>query len=109
MTNRKVMQMALDALELRCGSYAEERSKNGAITALREALAQPDYFAPPTPEVPVGWKLVPIEPTPIMMQSGTYAERYSGVRDIYKAMLATAPRIAEGVRFEGTVLQQTGG
>lgn len=40
MTNREVMQMALEALETRCGTYADERGLDGAITALRAALAE---------------------------------------------------------------------
>ena len=34
------MQLALDALELRCGTHAEERNPDGAIAALRAALAE---------------------------------------------------------------------
>ena len=41
MTNlEQAARMALDALEVRCGTHAEERSPNGAITALRQALEQ---------------------------------------------------------------------
>ena len=40
--SKEVMRLALEALEIRCGTNAEERGPSGAITALREALA--DHF-----------------------------------------------------------------
>lgn len=36
------LKLALEALEIRCGTNAEERGPYGAITAIREALAQPE-------------------------------------------------------------------
>ena len=37
--SKEAMRLALEALEIRCGTNAEERGPSGAITALREALA----------------------------------------------------------------------
>ena len=48
----------------------------------------------PTP-IPEGWQLVPKEPTENMIKLVAYAERYSGVYGIYKAMLAAAPKPEE--------------
>ncbi len=42
------MQQALEALEMRCGTNAEERGPDGIITALRQALAEPE-------QEPVAW------------------------------------------------------
>ena len=42
MTKDEVLRLALEALEIRCGTNAEERGPYGAITAIREALAQPE-------------------------------------------------------------------
>ena len=39
---KEALKLALDALEARCGTNADERGPDGAITALREALAQPE-------------------------------------------------------------------
>jgi hypothetical protein len=46
------MQMALDALESRCGTNADERRPGGAIEALRAALA---YGDKPSPFEPAVW------------------------------------------------------
>lgn len=40
--DRATIAQALEALELRCGTNAEERKPYGAITALRTALAEPE-------------------------------------------------------------------
>ena len=57
----------------------------------------------PTPSVPTGWKLVPIEPTPVMKTAGIGVEVYQDsppstdcltwgeVEAIYSAMIAAAP------------------
>jgi hypothetical protein len=42
MTDRKLLEQALEALEFRCGSHADERRPNGVITALRARLKQPE-------------------------------------------------------------------
>ena len=42
MTKDEALKLALEALEIRCGTNAEERGPYGAITAIREALAQPE-------------------------------------------------------------------
>ena len=59
------------------------------------------YLAPgaqPTPSIPAGWKLVPIEPTHEMLEAGegalvpTYTDTPVSVPfDVYRAMLAAAP------------------
>jgi len=46
---RAAMQQALDALESRCGTNADERQPSGAIAALRAALAEPQAE-------PVAWR-----------------------------------------------------
>jgi hypothetical protein len=46
--DRATIAQALEALELRCGTNAEEREPNGAITALRAALAQANAGNPIT-------------------------------------------------------------
>lgn len=38
---KEVLAIALEALEMRCGIYDDERKPDGAITTIREALAQP--------------------------------------------------------------------
>lgn len=49
-TLTEAARMALDALESRCGTEAEERGPNGAITALRSVLSAPaDVPALPYP------------------------------------------------------------
>ena len=48
MTKDEALNLALEALEIRCGTNAEERGPYGAITAIREALAQPE-------QEPVAW------------------------------------------------------
>ena len=58
------------------------------------AIDAPDgtlLYLHPAP-IPEGWQLVPKEPTENMIKLGAYAERYSGVYGIYKAMLAAAPK-----------------
>ena len=40
-TLENAARQALEALETRCGTNADERSASGAITALRQALEQP--------------------------------------------------------------------
>ena len=54
--------------------------------------------AQPTPSIPEGWKLVPIEPTHEMLDAGedTFVPTYTGTPasapiDVYRAMLAAAP------------------
>ena len=61
MTDKEVMQMALDALDDGCGKYTDEY--RNLIEALRTALAQPE------PE-PVAWGILNTRPTekqPLMM------------------------------------------
>jgi hypothetical protein len=42
---RALLQQALESLELRCGTNAEERGPNGTITAIRKYLEQPEDAA----------------------------------------------------------------
>lgn len=49
---REALKLALEALETRCGTNAEERGPNGAITRIKEALAQPGQ------EPPSEWALI---------------------------------------------------
>lgn len=54
----------------------------------------PLYAAPVPPAesaVPDGWKLVPVEPTPEMVQAG-WEEHEGSVEGVYLAMLAAAPK-----------------
>lgn len=56
----------------------------------------PLYRHPPTSLVPEGWKLVPVEPTPEMVDRGAEeVDWYNhNARDCYGAMLAAAPQQA---------------
>jgi hypothetical protein len=68
---------------------------------IKDALAY-EAEAKPAPAEPVGWKLVPVEPTQKMIERGRWdefgedctraypAEEYR-VRDVWEAMLAAAP------------------
>ena len=49
----------------------------------------------PTPSVPTGWKLVPIEPTEEMTVAGRRAVTvyYAISKDVWGAMLAAAPEV----------------
>lgn len=57
--------------------------------------------APPALAVPEGWKLVPVEPTYVMVQAGAKLVKnnfpvHTGTLDIYNAMLAAAPEVPRG-------------
>lgn len=60
-----------------------------ALAAIEAALAAPE----PSPPVPEGWRLVPIEPTDEMIWQGGSAlhDRGENTEGIYAAMLSTAP------------------
>lgn len=45
------------------------------------------------PEIPDGWKLVPVEPTIEMVQAATHSAVGFGTRAAYQAMLAAAPKL----------------
>lgn len=47
------------------------------------------YAVPQSPEVPPGYALVPVEPTPEMLGAGSLERQRGGAnRDVYRAMLA---------------------
>ena len=63
MTKDEAMKLALDALEeLMPTGSATMHLREKAITALHQALEQPEQVS-----VPEGWKLVPVEPTDAML------------------------------------------
>ena len=64
------------------------------VSATRDFTDRVPLYLHPAP-IPEGWQLVPKEPTENMIKLGAYAERYSGVYGIYKAMLAAAPKPEE--------------
>ena len=89
---RKAAEQALEALELRCGTNADERRPDGAITKLRAALAEPD--------IPEGWQLVPVEPTSAMTGDACLSDmspypQWKRMNENYKAMLAAAPKLED--------------
>ena len=73
------------------------RARNPDKITLEEAFAA-GARAQPTPSVPEGWKLVPVEPTREMIDhviderlDALVAGKDHTFIDIYKAMLAAAP------------------
>ena len=50
------------------------------------------YTAPPAPIVSDGWKLVPVEPTPEMMQSASKVATYGALKAAWGRMLEAAPQ-----------------
>lgn len=97
----------LDAILRASGSalrhYSLPKSINDMRAALRSAvaaLALPDAPALPSaaPVVPQGWKLVPVEPTPEMLNANgqcpiALGQRFlhDDARNTWAAMLAAAP------------------
>ncbi|WJJ93399.1 hypothetical protein [Neopusillimonas aromaticivorans] len=51
-----------------------------------------DAACPTTPQIPEGYKLVPIDPTPEMLKSG-WAENDVSLTLRWKAMLEAAPEV----------------
>lgn len=49
------------------------------------------YNSPQPPQIPVGYALVPVEPTPEMLEAGWVGDEVS-LRQRYKAMLEAAPK-----------------
>lgn len=90
-------QMALRIVELEdiaeiVGQSASERSKR--ITELQDALELAEEAVRANyPEIPDGWKLVPMEPTIEMVQAATHSSVGFGTRSAYQAMLAAAPKL----------------
>jgi hypothetical protein len=63
---------------------------------LRARLTELEYTRP-VPAIPAGWKLVPVEPTPEMLEAGLSAQNEAWnvhYTHIYAAMLAAAPEAA---------------
>jgi len=85
---RAVVQQALEVLK-RCQmneAYRNFQQESDTITALCQLLEQPD--------VPAGWKLMPVKPTERMVEAGLKAfekRATSPTRAAWKAMLAAAP------------------
>lgn len=78
-----------------------------AIARVADYLrAQAD--AQPVPAVPAGWKVVPVEPTPEMLQAGANVMEPNGIgwydadisRAEYRAMLAAAPAAPQSAQQE---------
>lgn len=70
-----------------------EDVKDGVLRAIELS-----YTYPPTPvAVPDGWKLVPIEPTELMIRRGDQNYSWS-VAKIYKAMIEDAPACLDKVK-----------
>ena len=95
---REAAQAALDALVIRCGTNAEERCPNGAITALRAALAKPQ----PEPVIAewqarVGnrgaWRRVDATPSETLRQRVEYLKSLGTyeLRALYAAPQAQRP------------------
>ncbi len=61
MTDRALLQQALDALEYHASQTRPIGGTDAVIGAIRQRLAQPD---------PEEWKWVPVEPTPEMIVAG---------------------------------------
>jgi len=93
MTKDEALKLALEALELaNVNHWWGSSSIENAITAIKEALEQPE-------QEPVTWKLVPIKPTDEMLKAMDecstegYDERlYAGhAASIYMAAVDVAP------------------
>lgn len=63
---------------------------NIQFVSSRNGVIEYGYSAPPAPVAPEGWKLVPIEPTELMIRRGNQNYSWS-VAKIYKAMIEDAP------------------
>ena len=83
--------------------WCEERFKHDKECLLNKAIAAGEAeLAKPAPVIPEGWKLVPIEATEEMLETGInyrlhtrIAKDWTWERDtneIYKTMLAVAPK-----------------
>ena len=106
---RSVVELAIEAMRKSGEQRGSTASEFNAIEALLAALEQPQADSP---EIPKGWKLVPVEPTEEMHDAGKNAHyeaetrtsdadawsltgfAHRGVRAsyVYRAMLAAAPQ-----------------
>lgn len=75
---------------------AEIKAWNACLDEI--AKLGPLYTSPPAPvAVPEGWKLVPVEPTELMIRRGDQNYSWS-VSKIYKAMIEDAPACLDKVK-----------
>lgn len=105
-TERQVMERAAEALEVMldhmvwyndtgpsdegwksAGLSAEIEAAKATLATLRTALAQPVQVEPD------GWRLVPVEPTPQMIEAGSHCWMMTddNAESYWNAMLAAAP------------------
>lgn len=89
---RSVVEQALEALKYeRDANNPLDWHHDKTMTALCAALEQPQVNSP---EIPEGWRLVPVEPTPEMMSAMidnvSLVNFERGARNGYRAMLAAA-------------------
>ncbi|HBA3815031.1 TPA: hypothetical protein J5U00_000180 [Escherichia coli] len=92
---RELARIALASLEAEPVAYMTY--KGYLLHAADPRLAEyseptPLYEAPPAPVIPDGWKLVPIEPTPEMINSAISDNETGSVSEIYELMIAAAPQ-----------------
>ena len=86
---------------------------DGTLCGIFEYEQPPHYVVPlytaPQPTIPPGYKLVPVEPTPEMLEMGRWLEypesesrmqpvRMEDVRGVWKAMLAASPEAPQPKR-----------
>ncbi len=75
-----------------------EMADPAAILAIAEAFRALEQRAESAESklVPVGWKLVPIEPTPEMMVAGTLVSEFQeDPSGMYRAMIEAAPEVGK--------------
>ena len=83
----RVMGGALNELREFADANVWDDYERGALLAIIDAALVGKI---PTPVVPEGWQLVPVEPTEEMLDAG-YFTNHGANRGIYRAMLAAAP------------------
>lgn len=107
--DKSVVEQALEALDEIAWSNNTRRQSDRADDArivLRAAMEQSQVNSP---EIPEGWKLVPVEPSPEMVTDGaveSYGPLLAGivyqerVRRAWQAMLAAAPQPQSSAPWE---------
>lgn len=90
-----LMEIALAALTAEpVGDFYEDGKDNWWQIGPHDKVPHvtPLYTAPPAPAIPDGWRLVPVEPTDAMTESGWDKLNVSGdMNCAYEAMIAAAP------------------